>query len=89
MIVELGHFALILAFMVAGLQTVLPLWGAARRDAVLMSIAGPAAVAQFLLIAVAFGAAGAVPSNSSAMMWVATSSMFLIWCAYCLPFKAE
>ena len=56
MIVELGHFALILAFMVAALQTVLPLWGAARRDAVLMSIAGPAAVAQFLLIAVAFGA---------------------------------
>src|SRR5204863_5458666 len=32
------------------------MWGASRRDAVLMSIAGPAAVAQFLLIAVAFGA---------------------------------
>ena len=56
MIVELGHFALILAFMVAALQTVLPMIGAQRRDAVLMSIAGPAAVAQFLLIAVAFGA---------------------------------
>ena len=28
MIIELGHFALILAFMVAIVQTILPLWGA-------------------------------------------------------------
>jgi cytochrome c-type biogenesis protein CcmF len=42
--------------MVAGLQTVLPMWGAQRRDAVLMALAGPAAVVQFLLVAVAFGA---------------------------------
>ena len=56
MIVELGHFALILAFAVAVLQTVLPMIGAARRDAMLMAVAGPAAVAQVLLIAVAFGA---------------------------------
>ena len=56
MIVELGHFALVLAFVVAVLQTVLPMIGAARRDAVLMAVAGPAAVAQVLLIALAFGA---------------------------------
>ena len=56
MIVELGHFALVLAFVVAVLQTVLPMIGAARRDVVLMAVAGPAAVAQVLLIAVAFGA---------------------------------
>jgi cytochrome c-type biogenesis protein CcmF len=56
MIVELGHFALILAFVVACLQMVLPMWGAHRRDAVLMAVAGPASVAQFLLIAVSFAA---------------------------------
>lgn len=54
MIVELGHFALILALMVAVVQTVLPLWGAQSRNAALMALAGPAAVAQFLLIAFAF-----------------------------------
>jgi len=56
MIVELGHFALILAFMVAGLQTVVPMVGAARRDRVMMALAGPAAVVQFVLIAMSFGA---------------------------------
>ncbi|MEO8243588.1 MAG: heme lyase CcmF/NrfE family subunit [bacterium] len=56
MIVELGHFALILAFVVAVLQMTVPMAGAARRDGVMMALAGPAAVAQFLLIGVAFGA---------------------------------
>ena len=56
MIVELGHFALILAFVVALFQMTLPLIGAARRDRVLMAVAGPAAVAQVLLVAFAFGA---------------------------------
>ncbi|MDQ2067994.1 heme lyase CcmF/NrfE family subunit [Xinfangfangia sp. CPCC 101601] len=54
MIVELGHFALILAFMVAVVQAVVPLWGAHRRNAALMAMAGPAAVTQFLLVAFAF-----------------------------------
>jgi len=56
MIVEFGHFTLILAFMVALVQTVLPLWGAYRRDARLMAVADPAAVIQFLLIAASFAA---------------------------------
>ncbi len=56
MIVELGHFALILAFVVALIQTVLPLIGAQRNDPLLMAVAGPAATTQFLLIAVSFGA---------------------------------
>lgn len=56
MIVELGHFALILAFGVACLQAILPMIGAHRQDRVLMAVAGPAATAQFLLIAVSFGA---------------------------------
>ena len=56
MIVELGHFALILAFIVASLQAVLPMIGAQRNDGVLMAVAGPASVAQFLLVAFSFGA---------------------------------
>ncbi len=56
MIVELGHFTLILAFMVAVVQFTLPMWGAYRRDARLMAVAGPAALAQFGLIAISFAA---------------------------------
>jgi cytochrome c-type biogenesis protein CcmF len=55
MIVELGHFALILALMVALVQTVLPLWGAHVRNPALMAVAAPAAVVQFALVAFAFG----------------------------------
>ena len=56
MITELGHFALILAFLVAILQAVVPMYGAWRRDSRLMSMAEPAANAQFLLIAFSFAA---------------------------------
>jgi cytochrome c-type biogenesis protein CcmF len=55
MIPELGHFALILALLVAIAQGTLPLVGAQRRDAALMAIARPAALAQFFLVALAFG----------------------------------
>jgi cytochrome c-type biogenesis protein CcmF len=54
MIVELGHFALVLALAVALLQTLLPAWGAHTRDARLMGVAEPAALAQLTLIAFAF-----------------------------------
>jgi cytochrome c-type biogenesis protein CcmF len=55
MIPELGHFALIVALLVAIAQGTLPLVGAYRRDAALMAFARPAAIAQFLLVAFAFG----------------------------------
>ncbi|MFO1325207.1 MAG: heme lyase CcmF/NrfE family subunit [Burkholderiales bacterium] len=55
MIPELGHFALILALLVALVQGILPLVGAQRRDAALMAIAVPAARAQFALVGFAFG----------------------------------
>ena len=55
MIPELGHFALILALLVALVQGVLPLIGAQRRDAGLMALARPAARVQFVLVALAFG----------------------------------
>jgi cytochrome c-type biogenesis protein CcmF len=56
MIVELGHFTLVLAFMVAVVQSTVPMYGAWRRDARLMAVADPAAVIQLFLVAVSFAA---------------------------------
>ncbi|MBM3580340.1 MAG: heme lyase CcmF/NrfE family subunit [Alphaproteobacteria bacterium] len=56
MIAEAGHFALVLALMVAFVQATLPLVGATRGDATLMALDAPAALAQALLVAFAFGA---------------------------------
>ncbi len=55
MIVELGHFALILALAVALVQGIVPMVGAHRRDPALMEVARTAALAQFMLIALSFG----------------------------------
>ena len=54
MIIELGHFALILALAVALVQMVLPAWGARVGDARLMAVAEPAALAQLTLLTFAF-----------------------------------
>jgi len=54
MIVELGHFTLILALVVATLQTVLPLVGAQKRWLSWMSVAEPAALAQAALLTFSF-----------------------------------
>ena len=54
MIVELGHFALILALAVAIFQVVVPAVGARKGDARLMASADTAAALQFALIALAF-----------------------------------
>ncbi len=54
MIIELGHFALILALLMAGLQTVLPLIGAQRGWRGFMAAAEPAATAQFLFLLFSF-----------------------------------
>ena len=54
MIPELGHFALILALSLAVCQGVLPLIGAHRNDATLMSVARAAAQGQFFFVIVAF-----------------------------------
>ncbi|THD82908.1 heme lyase CcmF/NrfE family subunit [Aliigemmobacter aestuarii] len=56
MIVELGHFALVLALAVAVLQTVVPLVGAHKRWATWMAVGEPAAVVQFLLVSFSFAA---------------------------------
>lgn len=54
MLIELGHFALILAFGVAIVQTIVPMVGAHRGDLRWMALAEPAATVQFLLTAFSF-----------------------------------
>ena len=75
MIIELGHFALILAFAVAVVQSTLPMIGAAKNRSSLMALAGPAAIAQFLLIAISFAALtyGFVMSDFSLALVTANS----------------
>ena len=54
MIPEIGHFALIVALLVAAIQGSLPMLGAARGNATLMALAKPATRVQFLLVLTAF-----------------------------------
>jgi cytochrome c-type biogenesis protein CcmF len=56
MIVELGHFALILALLTALVQSSVPLIGAARRQLSWMAVARSTALMQFVLVAIAFAA---------------------------------
>ncbi len=55
MIPELGHFALIVALLLALTQAILPLIGAQRGNLTLMSVARPAAQGQFVFSLLAFG----------------------------------
>src|SRR5499427_10168671 len=56
MIAELGHYALVLALGLALVQSVVPIIGVRARDAVLMGVAEPTALAQFGFVAFSFGA---------------------------------
>jgi cytochrome c-type biogenesis protein CcmF len=56
MMVEIGHYALVLAFGLALVQGTLPLWGAARGDTGLMALARTTALGQLLFLSVAFAA---------------------------------
>ena len=56
MIPELGHFALIIAFAVSIVQSVVPLIGAAKNNASLISLARPAALTQLLFVGLAYAA---------------------------------
>jgi cytochrome c-type biogenesis protein CcmF len=58
-IAELGHYALMLALGLALIQGSMPIVGARSNDPVLMSIAAPAALAQFAFAAMAFAALAA------------------------------
>ncbi|MFC3712512.1 heme lyase CcmF/NrfE family subunit [Sphingoaurantiacus capsulatus] len=52
---EIGHFALILAFVLAIVQSVVPFIGAARADPALMAFGRATAIWQALFVAIAFG----------------------------------
>jgi cytochrome c-type biogenesis protein CcmF len=54
MIPEIGHIALITAFVIALIQCVFPLWGAHTQRSQWMSLARPAAYAQCFMILIAF-----------------------------------
>ena len=83
MIPELGHFALILALLVALAQAALPLAGAARGNARWIAFARPAAATQFLLVALAFGAlAWAFAQNDFSVAYVANNSNSKLPLAY-------
>jgi cytochrome c-type biogenesis protein CcmF len=56
MIVELGHFALVLALVAAALQMAVPMLGAARSDTRLMATAGPLSLVQLVLVSLSFAA---------------------------------
>ncbi len=56
MFVEIGHYALVLAFALALIQSTVPMWGAMRGDAQLMAVGGPTALAQLAFVALSFAA---------------------------------
>ncbi|MEP3846372.1 MAG: heme lyase CcmF/NrfE family subunit [Paracoccaceae bacterium] len=66
MITELGHFALVTAFVVALVGAVVPMIGAWRRDSAWMAVADPAASVQFMLTGFSF----------AALMWAFITSDF-------------
>jgi cytochrome c-type biogenesis protein CcmF len=55
MIAEIGHFALIMALILALIQGVIPLIGAHRRQPAWVAVAQPAALGQALFVIISFG----------------------------------
>ena len=53
---EIGHFALIVAAILAFGQSIFPMAGAVRRHGALMSLGGTLATGQFVFVLIAFGA---------------------------------
>ncbi len=75
MIPELGHFALIGALCIAGVQALLPLVGAQRGDATWMALARPAAQGQLVFVVIAFASlAWSFVSNDFSVLNVASNS---------------
>ena len=75
MIPELGHFALILALLLATVQGTLPLVGAHKRIPAWMALARPAASAQFLFVLFAWLClALSFVNNDFSVLNVATNS---------------
>ncbi|MBA5776381.1 heme lyase CcmF/NrfE family subunit [Stappia sp. F7233] len=56
MIVEIGHYALVLAFVLSLVQSVVPVYGALKADNRLMATAAPVSGMLFLLVGLSFAA---------------------------------
>lgn len=83
MIPEIGHFALILALSLAVCQCVLPMIGAQRNDAALMSIARTAAYGQFLFVAISFAClTWAFAHDDFSVLYVANHSQLSLPAGY-------
>ncbi len=79
MIPELGHFALILALLVAVVQGVLPLWGTLHRNTAWQSLARPSALMQAALVALAFAClSSSFLANDFSVVYVAQHSNTLL-----------
>ena len=79
MIPELGHFALILALLVAVVQGVLPLWGTLNGNVGWQSLARASALMQAALVALAFAClASAFLANDFSVIYVTQHSNTLL-----------
>jgi cytochrome c-type biogenesis protein CcmF len=75
MLPEIGHFSLIIALLIALVQGVLPIVGAARGNAQWMALARPAAQGQFVFVAIAFAClAYAFINNDFSVLYVTSNS---------------
>ncbi|HET6862574.1 MAG TPA: heme lyase CcmF/NrfE family subunit [Pyrinomonadaceae bacterium] len=75
MIPEVGQFALIIALLLAIVQSSLPLIGASRGNRTWIALAAPAGQAQFIFVAIAFGClAYSFITNDFSVLNVATNS---------------
>ncbi|TSE04033.1 heme lyase CcmF/NrfE family subunit [Mesorhizobium intechi] len=76
--VETGHFALVLAFALSLVQTIVPLFGARLNNQRLMAVGGPVAVTGFALTALSFFALASAYANSDfsvASVWENSHSL--------------
>jgi cytochrome c-type biogenesis protein CcmF len=79
MIPEIGHFALILALSLAVCQGVLPLIGAHKNNAALMSVASSATYGQLLFVAISFACLTIAFVNSDfSVLYVANHSQLAL-----------
>ncbi|GAB4124594.1 MAG: heme lyase CcmF/NrfE family subunit [Sideroxydans sp.] len=83
MIPEIGNFALVVALFLALLQGVLPIYGAARNNPILMGSARPLAAGHFVFVALAFAClTWSFIANDFSVLYVAQHSNSQLPVAY-------
>ena len=83
MIPEIGHFALVLALTLALCQGVLPLLGAHRNDPAMLAVARPAAMGQFVFVAISFAClTWSFVQNDFSVLYVANHSQLSLPTVY-------